>query len=156
MTQYIKADSDRPNYFRVARDANGNRVDLEDADNVQFVMFDSAGVEVVNDTASIEAAHLGEVAYDFDRSQVADPGEYAVELRVDWADGDEQWLPTEERGFELFVVDPPGPRGNQPEFGHDILIVPPGETYEVDGEEQYARIEIGGEIVLGPNDETIV
>lgn len=115
MTEYIKADSDRPDFFRVVRDSDGNRVDLEDATNVQFVMSDPSGAEHVNAPATVDAAHLGEVVYDLSASEVSEPGHYRVELRVDWADGDDQWFPTTEPGYDLHVVEPAGDRDATPQ-----------------------------------------
>lgn len=110
MTTHIKFDSDRPEFFTIIRDVNGNRVDLENADNVQFVMFDPEGVEAVNDSARVEAGHLGEVEYDLSASQVRAPGQNHVEIRVDWPNGDEQWFPIAERSYPLEVVPPPAER----------------------------------------------
>lgn len=131
MTEYVKAGSDRPDFFVVLRHLDGRRVDLSDAAGVQFVMFDAAGVESINDPASVAAAHLGEVTYDFDAAQLSAPGAYRVEVRVDWPDGDDQWFPIDAEAYPLRVVAPPADRG---------------DDY---GETAYGDASYGGGVVVG-------
>lgn len=110
MTDYIKLDSDRPDYDQTLENLDGTPVDLADATAVHMLMWDDQGDLLVNDTAEILTPAAGEVHYDFARSQIVEPGTNDIEFRVDWADGDRQWFPIDRQAYELEVVDAGGVR----------------------------------------------
>lgn len=152
MPDYIKQGSDRPDLDITLQDEHGSSVDLRDATGVQIQVWVD-NTKIVDAPATIEVPRMGIVTYDFSRGEVDTPGDALVEFRVDWDDGDEQWFPIAERGYELRIVEPPGPRGTQPQHGHDILVISDTETHVVDGAEVYTRVENGGEMHAGPSDE---
>lgn len=156
MTEYIKIGSDRPDYRQTLRDQADRAVDLRDAVAVQINVWVDDDVLMIDAPATVEAGRLGVVSYDFDRTEITTAGSALIEFRVEWANGDEQWFPTDARGSPLEIVPPPGDRDGQPTHGDGILTVDPGEVYTVEGTERYARVDNAGEIVVGDGDELIV
>lgn len=156
MTQYIKLDSDRPDWSQTIRRPDGSVVDLTDATNVQLLMWGPSGSLLIDDAASVPTPPVGEVLYDFDNTQIAEAGTNHIELRVDWADGDSQWFPTDEGSYVLEVTPPPGDRDAEKITGWPVLTVADGETHTVpSGEtESYKRVENAG-TVQAPMDATV-
>lgn len=110
MPDFIKLGSDRPDYEQVLRDDEERLVDLTNASAVYMLMWDESGNLLINDQATVEEATLGEVSYDLQRGQVISAGINEIEFRVEWNNGDRQWFPTQEPGYELEVVRAAGDR----------------------------------------------
>lgn len=126
MTEYIKVGSDRPDFTTTLFDTNDNPVGLEDASNVEFLMWGPNANLLISDGAEIVDTFDGEVRYDFGRDQVAAVGTNVAEVRVDWDNGDKQWFPIDRRAYEIEVTRSPGDRNA------NLSNVDPTQDAEVD------------------------
>lgn len=110
MTEYIKFNSDRPDYNQTLVDLDNQPVDLTNATSVSILMWDKENNLLINDSAEIDSGPLGEVHYDFSRGQIASAGTNLIEFQVVWDNGDRQWFPIDTPAFELQVTPSGGDR----------------------------------------------
>lgn len=105
--QHLKLGSDRPDIRLPLTWADGEPVDLSNATGAQLRVHAPDGTTVVDAAASILAPYDGLVSYDVSADEFSTADAYDIEVRIDWADGDEQWFPIEQSAYELTVVAPP-------------------------------------------------
>lgn len=95
-TFYLKAGDTAPTLEATLTDANGDPIDVTNAD-VDFQMSEPRGGPVVIDAAmSKQDAANGVVAYSWTSGDTDSPGRYRAEIEVTYGDGSVETFPNDD------------------------------------------------------------